>query len=310
MSNNTTKPFKKYIAALPLIAKIKIILTDYQFFNNNPSYYQNYPSLFASAFSIEYNKLKLLNIAGFLYYRATILTDELIDNKNISKFPLITVCQEESIKILTHIFGLENNFWELWNQRKNEYLTAIELEQDLKNKKEVTIVDYEMVADYKAAFGKVAIDALFCIDNSNVLNYEQLLLSHKYFSVAFQLNDDIQDFKDDLKKRQFNWAVYLLKQENLTTNDPNILEKYLYIRGISKQIYILGIEYCQKAHDIVKNIEVPKWKTVLDDTIKSFRTAIIETDNYLEILTSEITLNTEQISQNNISIRLPMQLNL
>ena len=146
-----------------------------------------------------------------------------------------------------------------------------------------------MVADYKAAFGKVAIDALFCIDNYNVPNYEQLLLSHKNFSVVFQLNDDIQDFKDDLKKGQFNWAVYLLKQENLTTNDPNILEKYLYIKGISKKIYNLGIEYCQKAHDIVKHIEVPMWKIVLDDTIKSFRTAIIEIDNYLEILTGEIS---------------------
>ena len=33
---------------------------------------------------------------------------------------LITICQEESIKILTHVFGLENNFRQSWNQRKNE----------------------------------------------------------------------------------------------------------------------------------------------------------------------------------------------
>ena len=293
--------FFDFISNLSILNYYKKEILNNNFINNNPSYYQNYPSLFDNVFSTIIGDIELLDIAGFLYYRATILTDELIDNKDISKFPLITVCQEESIKILTHIFGLENNFWHLWNQRKNEYLKAIELEHNLNSKSEVTIEEYETVADYKAAFGKVAIDCLFCIDSSNPEMYEKLLLSHKYFSVAFQLNDDIQDFKDDLKSGQFNWAVYLLKQENLTSDDPNILEKYLYIRGISKKIYNLGITYCQKAHDIVKNIEVQKWKTVLDDTIKSFRTAIIEIDNYLEILTSEITLNIEQISKNNIS---------
>ncbi|MBA0884771.1 hypothetical protein [Flavobacterium undicola] len=270
------------------------------FINSNPTYYQKYPSLFSNSFLITKEQLDLLDISGYLYYQATIFTDRLIDEKDITKFPLITICQEESIKILTSIYGLESNFWILWNKRRNEYLEAIVFEKVLSKKEVVTIEEYETLADTKSAFGKVAIDCLYSIDNTNVAVYEKLLLSHKYFSVAFQLNDDIQDFKEDLKKGQFNWAVYLLKQQNIINKDPDILVKYLYIRGVSKQMYLLGIDYCNKALDSIENIAVPKWKKVLVDTKKSFTTAIIEIENYIEVLTSEVSVSNDFFIENNL----------
>lgn len=292
--------FQSYIQNLTISNIFKEQILDKQFLENNPVYYQNYPSLFANAFSISQKLIELLDIAGYLYYQATIFTDSLIDDNEVSKFPLITICQEESIKILTSIYGLENNFWNLWNKRKNEYLQAIYLEKTLLKKEIVTIEEYEVLADKKAAFGKVAIDCLFSIINKNEDLYNQLLQSHFYFSVAFQLNDDIQDFKEDLVKEQFNWAIYLLNQQNITTQNPNILEKYFYIRGISKQIYLLSIDYCDKALNIVENIDIPNWKKVLNDTKKRFITAIIEVDNYLEILTAEINLSNNKFSVNNL----------
>jgi hypothetical protein len=292
--------FQSYIQNLPISNIFKEQILDKKFIERNPVYYQKYPSLFANAFLINTEQIELLDIAGYLYYQGTIFTDSLIDEKEVSKFPLITICQEESIKILTSIYGLENNFWSLWNKRKNEYLQAIYFEKELSKKEIVTIEEYEVLADKKAAFGKVAIDCLFSINNINEDLYNQLLQSHRYFSVAFQLNDDIQDFKDDLVKGQFNWAIYLLNQQNITTQDPDILEKYLYIRGISKQIYLLGIDYCNKALNVVENIDIPNWKKVLNDTKKRFTTAIIEVDNYLEILTAEINLSNDKFSENNL----------
>lgn len=292
--------FKNYIQNLFIPEFFKIQILDKNFIDNNPIYYQNYPSLFAKVFSIHQKELNLLDIAGYLYYQATLFTDSLIDEKELSKFPLITICQEESIKILTAIYGIENSFWKLWNERKNEYLEAIHLEKGLSKKTVITIEEYEVLADKKSAFGKVAIDCLFSLDNKDENLHKQLLLSHKYFSVAFQLNDDIQDIKEDLKKGQFNWALYLLQQQNISYQDPRILEKYLYIRGVSKQMYQLAVDYCDKSSEIVENIDVPKWKKILTDTKKTFTTAIIEIDNYLEILTSEVSLSNEIHSQNSI----------
>jgi hypothetical protein len=292
--------FNSYVKSLPISDIFKSVMLDSNFKNSNPVYYQNYPSLFSTAFLVSNEQLDFLDISGYLYYQATIFTDCLIDENDVSKFPLISICQEESIKILMNIYGLDNDFWKLWNKRRNEYFQAIVFEKSLSKKEYVTIEEYEILADTKSAFGQVAIDSLFSIDNTNEDLYQKLLLSHKYFSVAFQLNDDIQDFKADIKKGQFNWAVYLLRQQNIVSQDLVVLEKYLYIRGISKQMFQLGIDYCNKAIGLIENIAVPKWEKVLIDTKKSFTTAIIEIDNYIEILTSEVSLSNDNFLENNL----------
>ena len=123
------RQFNSYIEKLLIPDTFKSVILDANFINSNPQYYQNYPSLFSNAFLLTKGKLELLDIAGYLYYQATIFTDSLIDEKNISKFPVITICQEESVKILTSIYGRENNFWKLWNKRRNEYFEAIAFEK-------------------------------------------------------------------------------------------------------------------------------------------------------------------------------------
>jgi hypothetical protein len=288
--------YKEYIQNLSLSNLFKNQIIDENFAQNNPVYYQNYPSLFSKAFLVPEKELELLNTAGYLYYQATIFADSLLDEQDASKFPLILICQEESIKILTHIFGLNHNFWQVWNTRKQEYLEAIYLEKSFSKKESVTIGEYELLADKKSAFGKVAIDCLYCFDNINIDSYNQLLLSHKYFSVAFQLNDDIQDLKSDIEKGQFNWAKYLLQQEKIDNKDPKTLEKFLYIRGIATQMYKLGINYCDKAYSAIENVNVADWKNVLMETKKSFLVSIKEIENYLEILSSGISLSKKKKS--------------
>ena len=278
--------FEDYIKSLSISKDFKNQILDKNFMDSNPAYYQNYPSLFSQAFLMKKTDLDYLDFAGYLYYQATLFTDRLMDENEISKFPLIAICQEESIKILTTIYGLKSSFWKLWNKRKAEYLQAIYIEKEIRHKVIVTIEEYEILADKKAAFGKIALDCLFTLDNKDESLYQKLLLSHKYFSVAFQLNDDIQDFKEDLKNNQFNWAIYLLQKQKLPHSDPHLLEKYLYIRGITKEIYELGMQYCDNALAIVEDIDVPGWKEILMYTKTTFRQAILEIDNYLETLTS------------------------
>jgi hypothetical protein len=281
------EPFKEYIQSLSLSSLFKNQIIDEKFAQNNPAYYQNYPSLFSKAFLVTEKELELLNIAGYLYYQATIFADALLDEQDASKFPLILICQEESIKILTHIYGLNHNFWQVWNTRKQEYLEAIFLEKSFSKKESVTIEEYELLADKKSAFGKVAIDCLYCFDNTNIDLYNQLLLSHKYFSVAFQLNDDIQDLKSDIEKGQFNWARYLLEQEKIENKEPDFLEKILYVRGIATQMYKLGINYCNKALEVIENSDVSEWEKVIKDIKKMFLNHIVEIDNYLNFLYSK-----------------------
>ena len=80
-----------YIQNLQIPQNFKDSILDINFSKNNPDYYQNYPSLFSNIFSISLENLELLNIAGFLYYQSTILSDRLIDDKDITKYPLIII---------------------------------------------------------------------------------------------------------------------------------------------------------------------------------------------------------------------------
>lgn len=74
---------KEYINNLLISDKQKIdILSDY-FIKGEETIFVEYPKLFSSAFNVGKKKLKLLHIAGFLYYRATLYMDSLIDENEL-----------------------------------------------------------------------------------------------------------------------------------------------------------------------------------------------------------------------------------
>ena len=277
--------YLKYIQELPINQYYKTILADAVFIEKNPSFYLEYPSLFSNTFNIAKDDLEMLDIAGYLQYHAVLYIDLALDEKDYSRMELISICQEESVKILTSIYALNTAFWAIWNKRRREYFDAVSLEKEFYTKNIVTIEEYALLADKKAAFGKTAIDCLYVLDDvKNTRKYECLLLSHKYFSVAYQLKDDIKDLKEDVKKGQFNLGVYLLKEHDLTNLDPGLLEKHLHVKGVSKDMYLLGVTYCNKALEQIESIDVPKWKKILEITKKHFEESIIKTDSYLNSL--------------------------
>jgi len=101
-----------------------------------------------------------------------------------------------------------------------------------------------VIADYKSAFGKIAIDSLALLSDQNetTVTYESLLESHRHFSIGRQLYDDVSDIKEDFLNKQCNYAIYKLKQAcekneiNFEKLDEVYLEKYLYVLGVSDEI--------------------------------------------------------------------------
>src|SRR5688500_3617150 len=162
--------------------------------DKSPKYYQYYPRLFHPYFyTIDAQLTDKLSKAGYLYYQSVLFTDSLIDEGDLSKIPLIQIYQEETIKILCSIYNNENILWEYWSKRRNEYFEAVKIERSLKIDSDVDLTVYEDLSDKKAAFGKVAIDCLYAIENeNNSALYKNLLESHYHFSVGFQLYDDIK----------------------------------------------------------------------------------------------------------------------
>jgi hypothetical protein len=92
--------------------------------DKSPKFYQEYPKLFNSYYNIDAEKLYVLSKAGYYYYHSILSLDSLMDDGEFKEIPQILTLQEESIKLLTSIYGVDSSFWSSWNKRKKEYYTT------------------------------------------------------------------------------------------------------------------------------------------------------------------------------------------
>lgn len=286
--------FITYINGLEIHPNFKREIVDMDFIEQNPHFYLYYPNLFSISKVIDDSLLSKIAIAGFLFYRSTLIMDALIDNKDSSGMAIAMICQEEAIKLLTSIFGLNSEYWHLWNKRRNEYFQSAQFDKNYKkSKKIVSLKEYEQLSDLKSAFGKAAIDSLYVLNKDHYHRiYGNLLISHKYFSIAFQINDDILDFKDDYLTGQFNWAVQNAEIDiDGQSRDIDGLKKLFYIQGNAKFLFQNGVQYLDMALKEVENINVPLWKNEIGILKNKLQNSIREIDNYLEILNSEVSLS-------------------
>lgn len=72
--------------------------------------------------------------------------------KRFDAFIIVSICQEESIKILSLFFKHDSDFWEVWNARRFEYINAFKIDKTLKDVEDFS--DFEKLADCKSAFAK------------------------------------------------------------------------------------------------------------------------------------------------------------
>jgi hypothetical protein len=297
---------KQYVDQLPLTDHIRQFLADETFIDQNPGYYTHYPFLFCKNVENAAN-LKHLTIAGFLYYKSVIILDDLFDNDKVKtqSFLIASICQEESIKILTSLFGLKSKFWSYLNQRKAEYSLAIKQDKDLILN--TSLKAFEKQADCKSAFGKVAIDALRILGYLNEDDHELLTKSHKYYYAAFQILDDIDDFKEDLKIEQYNIAVSLLRKEMVTrgmspeNHPPYEQSKLIYLMGIAEKLLDQAIEYLHKSEQLIPDNGFENWRT----EINKFHNLVISRKLNIQgfIKKTQISLKlSKEIMENNISL--------
>lgn len=271
----------------------------YRIEDTSPDFYKRYPCLFLEYYnSVSKKIIEKVSEAGYDYYKSVIILDSVIDNSEFSNLPVMIALQEESIKLLTSIFGLKSQFWSFWNQRKREYFEAVKIEKSLSKLDNIDFKIYQDLADKKSAFGKVAIDSLFTLQNNKENDkYQKLLLSHKYFSVGFQLYDDVQDFKEDFEKGQFNFAIEKLRKEvnfDQYKHNVEILNKLLFIKEIGQEVLSKSIKQFEKAITILNDLSIQsEWlKTVIEmkTTVENY---LAITNGYLATITVKLRLKSQ-----------------
>lgn len=287
--------FNEYINSLPINKSLKNILLEETFIDKSPDFYLAYPLIFCKPFNyFDNSTLSALCIAGFLYYKSILYLDQIIDDVRLNKFKKInylifnSICQEESLKLLTKLFDNNSIFWNIWNKRKEEYFISIEQNIQIKI---FSFDDFVAFCDNKTSFGKIAIDAINILsDNRNADLYNRLLDSHKYFYTGFQILDDIEDFRLDYSNKQFNIAHFELEKNfnsnNLSYKDTEIetLTKYLYINGIATFLLEKCIYYLNLSIESLKEIDIPLWLKTVNKKLSEAKSKKQSIDTYLKTL--------------------------
>ena len=290
-------------------------IMDEDFIASNPSYYLCYPYLFNAYFQIKDKEvLNLLSVSGFLYYKAVILIDDIFDNKdsknNFQKFFTANICQEETVKILSSFFPVNSSFWKTWNARKFEYAKAYKLDKTLTEIKDYS--EFEALADYKSAFGKIAIDCLYHISEvKNKSMYLDLLESHKYFYVSFQIMDDITDYCEDFNNGQFNISrhelISRLNTESDSIENYSVVEqkKLVYLKNVAENLYERALNYLDTSLNLQSKYNPVKHDFWINEINSLYNTAVTHLQNikgYINVYHTErkkstVTQNPKKIKE-------------
>jgi squalene cyclase len=268
--------------------KIKDYILDKRYFHKNPQYYLYYPYLFLSDNKYDSTFINQLSIAGFLLYKSILIKDDMLDKSrvNVDDFSAAGVMQEEALRMLMCLFGKEDKFWNLWYKRKDEYFHAYKLDKNLKTID--SYEEFENLCDKKSSMGKIGIDSLYFNRENLADEAEQLYLSHKYFYVAFQILDDINDLEEDYNNKQFNIAYFELqkicKEKGLVDMSLQNLKKYLCLTGCADDLRKLALQYLNKAEVIANELKLTLWASEIQRLYNTTLSHILNTQGYIQYI--------------------------
>lgn len=177
-----------------------------------------YPCLFWEEFkSISTTTMEKLIEASIMYFDITSYYHEIADNpSNINIYELwqkLFQCQV-STKGLGELFDRDDSFWDYFYKYNKEYLDALKLQERHKGIiTEYSFEEFKEIAAGKSAIAKSAVAALGCLSNS----YEKikdLEKSQDFYAYAYQLYDDLKDWKEDYNNKNYTWFLTQVIQNN------------------------------------------------------------------------------------------------
>lgn len=244
-----------------------------------------YPFLFFHAFvdktSInECEKIRILNTTSLYYYLQIMYTDRICDENLLEdKSEIVMISNYLQVKALEgfySIFSGSSSFWCMFREYHDQYIHAV-LDEEHKyvgSYKTHTKDDQEYISAGKCAMAKLVTAALCVLHDENEY-LSPITLSQDYFHVAFQIQDDIKDWRDDYKNQRYSYILSkVIETHNLVDRinsrnrpDAELIGKLLYFSGIAEDELNRCLDYYGKALSAVSDINCPEWKNLINERI-------------------------------------------
>jgi len=249
--------------------------------------YAYYPFLFAEAFverpsAGDLEVLQKLNTASCLYYMHLILSDRVIDNDLYNdRAELVLLSnhlQRKALHLLCTLFPRDSRFWNIFSDYHEQFTTAI-LEEHRRHSgtyQPFSQDDLVRIAAGKCAIAKTATAALTILFKKPEF-LEPFSLSQDCFHVAFQLADDVKDWRRDYGAKQYSFVLSkVIQAHNLRAEldcaskpETELIGKMMFFSGIAEYALELSLAYYEKAFAAVNNITCQQWKNVIQSNIDS-----------------------------------------
>lgn len=257
--------------------------------------------------TIKSDNLESLSFASYGYFRAMLIIDNIIDEpqakkgSDILKFLMLF---EACIKELSFLFPSESSFWNFFNNAKAVYFQAIKYEKSEWD--ELSIItrgDFEKLAESKSAsMCYPLIDALELLHGQGNLYNKQLKDLLKHLHIAFQYQDDLDDFKKDRINNQRTYPQFLLTQNIKENNLVEVLAtldlqyKFLFTSGIAGKLLDGAIEHYNNCLSIAEGLSLKDISDFIQKELEKCKGQL----NEIELLIEK----TKVKSQKSNSIRL------
>jgi squalene-hopene/tetraprenyl-beta-curcumene cyclase len=243
----------------------------------NKIYYDCLPYLFLSAFpSLDLDQIRSFNIAVRLFASSIFVYDKVMDrqdeNCSIEYVLRGQAMQLESYRQLQQLFNSNSIFWERFQKYVADYADACLQEQAFQSGKrswnEYTEEVSIKIAMNKGGVAKAAIAGLADLAGEDRW-LETLSESLDLYSLAFQMIDDLEDWKEDVQRGIPSLLISRLL-DRPPQIDPN--ELAFYLDRLSRKIYYEGhagytlniaIESLDRAVELLKAIPELLWQSEL-----------------------------------------------
>ncbi len=244
--------------------------------------HSSYPFLFIDAVDQNdspylFGLAETLGIAMDYYYMHLILCDRIVDerreNELIEYMLLSNVLHRRAIITLSTFFPPNSMLWTYFERYDHECTNALLREQHnhwavFQPYKEEEFIE---IAAGKAAPAKVVATALALYAGKPEL-IERISHSQDFFHIAYQLSDDLKDWRKDYEAKQYSFILSKVIESHDLQNEVNsptrpdvdTIGKMLYYSGVAEMGLDMCIEYLREAFQAVEQIYCPSWKLTIE----------------------------------------------
>ncbi|MBM4170046.1 MAG: hypothetical protein FJ215_12955 [Ignavibacteria bacterium] len=218
-----------------------------------------------------------LNLAANFYYWHIVLSDQVIDSHSggptLERMLLLRDLQRRAMRTLCTLFPPESVFWSHLEEYEKQCATALLAERRYywQTFRPYSEEEFIQIASGKAAIAKIFVIAL-ALQFKRPDLIEPLSRSQDSFHIAYQLSDDLKDWRSDYEAKQYSFILsnviesHRLENEvnSPTRPDADTIGKMLYYSGIAEMGLDICVEHLREALQLVKQIYCPSWKSTIE----------------------------------------------